>query len=180
MDNNLVQRCDQALIYSEKQHVIIWEQSNNKNPSIQVIFRAHSLPDRVDISERSHHCLFRVGITLCSCRRSLHYAGPRPEEPHLEVLLWGQRSMLLNLSDNIYTETANTECNERNVGFTGTKENGAFNCHINLFQFVGFFNITQLYQKIIDIGGVCFISFNSLNLKSCRVQICILPGIKGW
>lgn len=83
-----------------------------------------------DISERSDHCLFRVGISLCSCRRSLHDVGPRPEKPHLEVLLWGQRSMLLNLSDNIHTETENTGCNERNFVFTGTKENGAFNCYI--------------------------------------------------
>lgn len=155
-----MQSCDQALIYFKKQNVIILEQSKKKkrkkeSSGIQrfgsVIFQAHSLPDRVDtrsrdISERSHHCLFRVGITLCGCRRSLHNVGPRPEKPHLEVLLWGQRSMLLNLSDNIYMETENTECNERNVGFTGTKGNGAFNCHIHFFQFVGFSDITQLCQ----------------------------------
>ncbi len=55
------------------------------------------------ISERSDHCLFRVEISVCSCRRSVLSVGPRPERPHLEVLLRGQRSMLLNLSDNIYT-----------------------------------------------------------------------------
>lgn len=30
-------------------------------------------------------------------------AVPRPEKPHLEALLRGQRSKLLNLSDNIET-----------------------------------------------------------------------------
>lgn len=59
-------------------------------------------PGSRNIAERSDHCLFRVGVSVCRCRRSLLGVRARPERLHLEVLLRGQRSKLLNLSDNVY------------------------------------------------------------------------------
>lgn len=67
VDENPVQSCDQALIYFEKQYVIIWEQSNNKSPGIQrlglVIFSGtfFAWPSR----HRDHATFLSAQITVC-------------------------------------------------------------------------------------------------------------------
>lgn len=64
-----------------------------------------------DISEGSHHCLFRNTDPSVA-------AGP--ERLHLEALLQGQRSVLLNLSDKVCMST------ESSLMWARTKEHAPF------------------------------------------------------